>query len=458
MTNTHILILTPDDVIGEKLTKEILEPAGFRVSRINDVLNLELVLQGESPDLLIWDGRENSNDLSLLLSNFNIHHPDISVILLWGEPSYSMVLSALRAGCMDYICPPFVESEVLDIVNNSLHRSRLLEQSQIILSRMAEGVLVINPEGRLVFCNQAARQEFELGNAGLLGKPYKEVIHNPDMLELLEPYHQAENSHGEINLADGRVLNAQVNSIPEIGYIINTQEITHLKELDRIKTDFVNAVSHDLRSPLTAILGYVELLERVGEVNPQQKEFIQRVRMSVQSITALINDLLDLGRIEAGFDSQKEITPLGAMVRYSLEGLSNTIAARSQILELDIPTDTPSVLGNPVRLRQMCFNLISNAIKYAPVGGRIRIQVSFSDEHVIMQIADNGPGISPQDQPHIFDRFYRASNQPADATGTGLGLAIVKSIVEDHQGRVWVDSAVGHGSTFTVVLPVVEHT
>jgi two-component system phosphate regulon sensor histidine kinase PhoR len=456
MTDAHILILTADNETGDLLSKEILQPAGFRVSRVKDILNLEVVLQADLPDLLIWDGRENSADLLQLLTNFTEHHPDISVILMWSEPSFQMALSALRGGCVDFLCPPYIEADVLSIVNSSLLRSQRMEQSQIILSRMTEAVLVINPEGRFVFCNQAARQAFELGTSSLLGKPYREVLHNPDLLELLEPLNPSENLHGEITLVDGRVLNSQVSFIPEIGYVITTQEITHLKELDRIKTDFVNAVSHDLRSPLTAILGYVELLERVGDVNPQQKEFIQRVRLSVQSITALINDLLDLGRIEAGFDSQKEITPLGAMVRYSLEGLSNTIAARSQVLELDIPADTPSVLGNPVRLRQMCFNLISNAIKYAPIGGRIRIQLSSSDEHVIMQIADNGPGITPQDQPHIFDRFYRASNQPADASGTGLGLAIVKSIVEDHQGRVWVDSMVGHGSTFTVVLPVFE--
>ncbi|MEN6393003.1 MAG: HAMP domain-containing sensor histidine kinase [Anaerolineaceae bacterium] len=252
------------------------------------------------------------------------------------------------------------------------------------------------------------------------------MLHNTDLLALLDPSIQTENLHGEISLADGRVLNCQVTPIPEIGYVITLQEITHLKELDRIKTDFVNAVSHDLRSPLTAILGYVDLLERVGEVNSQQKDFIQRVRLSVQSITALINDLLDLGRIEAGFDSQKEITPLGAIVRYSLEGLTNAITSRSQVLELDIPNETPYVLGNPVRLRQMCFNLISNAIKYAPIGGKIRIQVSSTDDHVILQVSDNGPGITPQDQPHNFDRFYRASNQPYDASGTGLGLAIVK--------------------------------
>ncbi|NMC11579.1 MAG: PAS domain-containing protein [Chloroflexi bacterium] len=456
MTKSQILILTSNDEIGEKLTNILHQNEDFHISRVNDVINLESAIASTSPDLIIWDGQDNLTDLPQLLTNFNDHHAEISVILLGNEPTYAMVLNALRGGCVDYLCPPFIEEDVLSIVNNSLKRSRKSEQSQIILSRMTEGIMVINPEGRMIFINHAAKQTFELETGNLIGKHYKEILHNTDLIALLEPYHTAENLHGEISLSDGRVLNCQVTTIPEIGYLISLQEITHLKELDRIKTDFVNAVSHDLRSPLTAILGYVELLERVGEVNPQQKEFIQRVRLSVQSITALINDLLDLGRIEAGFDSQKEITPLGAIVRYSLEGLSNTITSRSQVLELDIPAETPFVLGNPVRLRQMCFNLISNAIKYAPIGGKIRIQISATDEHVIMQVSDNGPGIAPQDQPHIFDRFYRASNQPADASGTGLGLAIVKSIVEDHQGRVWVDSLLGHGSTFTVVLPIVE--
>ncbi len=456
MIDAHILILSANDETGKIITQLLQQSEGLRVSWVKDVLSLEIFLQNETPDLLIWDGQDNPEDLPQLLDSFNEHCPDIPVVLLGSEPSFSMALSALRGGCVDFIYPPFTDEGVLKIITSSLQRKKKSEQSQIILARMTEGVLVINSEGRLIFINQAARQAFDLESGNLIGKPYKEVLHNTDLLALLDPSIQTENLHGEISLADGRVLNCQVTPIPEIGYVITLQEITHLKELDRIKTDFVNAVSHDLRSPLTAILGYVDLLERVGEVNSQQKDFIQRVRLSVQSITALINDLLDLGRIEAGFDSQKEITPLGAIVRYSLEGLTNAITSRSQVLELDIPNETPYVLGNPVRLRQMCFNLISNAIKYAPIGGKIRIQVSSTDDHVILQVSDNGPGITPQDQPHIFDRFYRASNQPSDASGTGLGLAIVKSIVEDHQGRVWVDSLLGHGSTFTVLLPIVE--
>ena len=170
---------------------------------------------------------------------------------------------------------------------------------------------------------------------------------------------------------DGRVFYAQLTTIQGIGSVITLQDITNLKELDRIKTDFVNTVSHDLRSPLTAILGYVELIERVGPINDQQKEFIHRVQISVHNITSLINDLLDLGRIEAGFDSRKEFVPISTIIHYTVDGLRNRVLEKMQVIQIDEMDDLPLILGDPVRLRQMLTNLITNAIKYSPEGGEI---------------------------------------------------------------------------------------
>jgi two-component system NtrC family sensor kinase len=257
-------------------------------------------------------------------------------------------------------------------------------------------------------------------------------------------------------LDDGRVFNAQVTPIPEVGLVVTMQDITHLKELDRIKSDFVSTVSHDLRSPLTAILGYVELIDRAGPVTEQQREFIRRVQFSVGNITALINDLLDLGRIEAGFDALKEIVPISTIIRHSVESYRNRLDEKSQELRMEVAEDLPTVLGNPVRLRQMMGNLVGNAIKYTPSNGCIDVSARAEDGQIIVQVKDNGAGIPPGDQPYIFDKFYRASNVPPDVSGTGLGLAIVKSIVENHQGRIWVDSVVGMGTTFTIVLPIAE--
>jgi two-component system phosphate regulon sensor histidine kinase PhoR len=259
--------------------------------------------------------------------------------------------------------------------------------------------------------------------------------------------------HHEITFKDGRVLAAQCTPIPRIGLAVTMQDITHLKQIDRLKNEFVNTVSHDLRSPLTAIVGYVDLLDRVGPVNDQQRDFIQRVKNSVKHITSLVNDLLELGRIESGFDMQKEMVPLDGIVRYTLETLEDQLSTKKIKVQLHLPMNLPQMRGNPIRLRQMLDNLIGNAIKYSVEGGEINISMEAQEEQLLLRVADNGPGIPPSDQPHIFEKFYRASNVPKGVGGSGLGLSIVKSIVENHEGRIWVDSLLDQGTTFTVVLP-----
>ena len=335
------------------------------------------------------------------------------------------------------------------------HAESERNQFETILTNVEDGVLVVGQDGRLILVNQTARTAFDLGESNPIGKSIRQIFHHPDILEIFDE-NRVHPSHSEVNLDDGRVFNAQCTPIPNVGLAITMQDITHLKELDRIKSDFVSTVSHDLRSPLTAILGYVELIERAGPVTDQQREFIRRVQFSVNNITNLINDLLDLGRIEAGFDARKEIVHLATVIQYAVEGLRNRFVEKNQEVVLNLPTDLPTVLGNPVRLRQVIGNLISNAIKFTPTHGKILLSVQAEGEQVIIQVTDNGPGIPPADQPYIFDRFYRGSNVPYDAPGSGLGLAIVKSIIENHQGRIWLNSTLGQGSTFTVVLPVTD--
>jgi two-component system NtrC family sensor kinase len=201
-------------------------------------------------------------------------------------------------------------------------------------------------------------------------------------------------------------------------------------------------------------LGYIELIDRVGTLNAQQREFIRRAQFSVKNITSLIDDLLDLGRIEAGYDTQKEVVPIPVILEYPLVGLRSRMAAKEQQLIVDLPGDLPPILGNIARLHQMISNLIDNSIKYTQEKGQITIRARTEGDQIILQVSDNGPGIPPADQPFIFDKFFRGSNINYDGIpGTGLGLAIVRSIVENHQGRIWAESALGKGSTFTIVLP-----
>jgi two-component system NtrC family sensor kinase len=231
------------------------------------------------------------------------------------------------------------------------------------------------------------------------------------------------------------------------------QEITHLKELDRIKTDFVNTVSHDLRSPLTAIYGFVGLIDRVGPINEQQAEFIRHIQSSVQNITSLINDLLELGRIEADYDLQMKDVDLNEIVSQSVETLDYQVNEKMQQMELSFPPQIPRILGNPLQLQRMVTNLIENAIKFTPAFGKINVSCRSETNQVFLEVADNGPGIPLEDQPRIFDKFYRGSNLSQNTPGTGLGLSIVKSIVEKHHGRIWLESS-PTGTTFTVILPI----
>jgi len=339
------------------------------------------------------------------------------------------------------------------IDNAQLYQRTEAERRQLetILTQTDSGVLVLDPENRLILINRAARHAYGI-DGDVLGRSVVEALDDPELLSLI----RAPGSHPrreELTVPDGRVFHAQRTLIPGIGQSIVMDDITHLKELDRIKSEFVTTVSHDLRSPLTAILGYVELIERAGPVTDQQKEFVRRVRLSVEQITSLVTDLLDLGRIESGMDTSKEKTPLAVLARYAVEGLRNAAEIRQISVEASLPDDLPMVTGDPYRLRQMIGNLLENAIKYSAAGGRVEISAEGEGDQVILRVNDNGPGIPTSEQPYLFDKFFRASNVPEDVTGTGLGLSIVKSIVDNHHGRIWVDSKIGQGSTFTVVLP-----
>jgi len=322
---------------------------------------------------------------------------------------------------------------------------------ETVLTQTEDGVILVDADGRLLLANRTASEAFGIPG-DMLGRSVAEALDDGMLLGLL----RADSDHPrreEITLRDGRVFNAQRTTIAGIGQAVVMQDITHLKELDRIKSEFVATVSHDLRSPLTAILGYIELIGRVGPVTEQQREFIRRVQLSVQQITSLVTALLDLGRIESGLDNAKEHTSLGVLAGYAVDSLRGAAEVKGLTLETDLPLDLPAVYGVPVRLRQVVSNLLENAIKYTPSGGRVRVEATAEAGQVVLRVIDSGVGIPPADQPYLFDKFFRAGNVPAEVAGAGLGLSIVRSIVESHNGRIWVDSKLNEGTTFVVVLP-----
>ena len=183
-----------------------------------------------------------------------------------------------------------------------------------------DGVVILDQQNHIVVINAAMCRAFGLDEKTVVGEPVLDVVSHPDLRALLSRTdHNDPLQYHEVSFADGRVGNAQLTVIHDVGLALTMQDITYLKEMDRIRSEFVHTVSHDLRSPLTSVIGYTELVERAGTLNDLQKDFLSRIQDSVQQITALINDLLDIGSIEAGFDTRREFVQLEGILRYTLD-------------------------------------------------------------------------------------------------------------------------------------------
>jgi two-component system NtrC family sensor kinase len=475
MAKKELILLALDESPFRELVKRALHAAGYETAESSNRASLQRAVQETSPSLLLIGERLDGESGMTLAREQLDRFPTLPILLYVEKDSGTVAKEALAAGLAGYLFPPLRTDDIVSAVTRSLTRARHLGdwvrrevknttaslQRQIgdleaIFKNIGDAILIIDKEECILLANESIHKAFGVPVESLLGKPISAALPHPDLLALLARPASEELKYHEINMDDGRVYNAHLTQIPRVGSAITIQDISYLKELDRIKSDFVHTVSHDLRSPLTSVLGYAELVGRAGPLNNHQREFLGRLQSSVQDITALVNDLLDIGRLEAGFDTRREIVQLENILTYTVDILAPQIKAKELRVRVDQSPRLPPLKANPLRLRQMLDNLITNAIKYSNPGGDIHISLRSESNQIIFQITDNGAGIPPTDLPRVFEKFYRGENVPDTVIGTGLGLAIVKSIVESHQGRVWVESKLGEGSSFFVVLPIYE--
>ena len=244
------------------------------------------------------------------------------------------------------------------------------------------------------------------------------------------------------------------------GVVAVLHDVTKEVEADRAKSEFVSTVSHELRTPLTSIKGYTDLLymDAVGDLNDEQKKFLNIVKANADRLTALSTDLLDISRVETGRIrlDMKEVD-MDEIVNDVVASLQPEIQRKGLHLRSISLPDLQPVRGDRGRIVQVLNNLLSNAYRYTPAGGTITVGVSQSDSMLRVDVADTGIGISPKDQAKLFSRFYRADDpRVREISGTGLGLAITRMFVELHGGRIWVQSELNKGSTFTFVLPTLR--
>ncbi len=334
------------------------------------------------------------------------------------------------------------------------------QRFEAVLNSTPDPVMVFDDANYLILINPAAKQLAGLFKETTPGLKMDAIIEHEDLLELLQRDTVNRDTSREIQLSNRRVFFTTVSSVMRndqlVGKVCLLRDITHFKEVDTFKSDIVSTVSHDLRSPLTLMRGYASMLQMVGEINEQQRSYIAKIVSGVDSMSKLVNNLLDLGRIDAGIGLKVErMNPinLAEQVVLELQPYANQKNIEL-ILDYSINRDT-SIDADAGLVQQALYNVVENALKYNPLGGLVKVNLSKNDGHVLFEISDNGIGIAPIDLPHLFEKFYRSGRREAyNLRGTGLGLAIVKSIIERHNGKVWVESKLGRGSSFYLELPV----
>jgi PAS domain S-box-containing protein len=344
-----------------------------------------------------------------------------------------------------------------------------------ILASTTDAVLVTDRENRVLLINPAAERAFGIASRQITHQRIDQAPLPQALIGFFEePLARDEALARELSLTDGRTLYANVSAILSadgqyLGRVAVMRDITHLKELDELKSDFVATVSHDLRAPLTFMRGYAAMLPTVGELNQQQREYIQKILQGVGQMSDLVNDLLDLGRIEAGVGLERQPCHMGAVLAEAVDSMRSGATAKGIDLRVEPMSSSGSdrdriaiVPGDAALLRQAVTNLLDNAIKYTPSGGKVSVGLSTRTEgrrpRAVVRVSDTGIGIAPEDQVRLFEKFYRVkSRDTLGVSGTGLGLSLVKSIVERHEGEVRVDSELNKGSSFYIILPLSEY-
>ena len=340
------------------------------------------------------------------------------------------------------------------------------ERTQLaaILSALVEGVVAVDHEGRVLFLNPAAEKLFAVHSRDVMGRPVLEVLrHNAFQGVIQETLRTRQPVSHEIGIHSPQERTLMVQALPvsygedRTGVLAALQDITELRRLERLRQEFVANVSHELKTPLTAIKGYVEtLLDGALEDKTNSREFLKIIEEHSRHLALLIDDVLDLSAIEAKrVDYHFEPVVLTDITARLIKGLAPMAKAKDVKVNNRLSDKLPRVRADKDKLAQILMNLIDNAIKFNKTGGQVDISAEVNGNQVQVSVKDTGAGIASEDLPRVFERFYRADKAHShDIAGTGLGLAIVKHLVEAHHGTVIAESQSGQGSTFIFTLPV----
>lgn len=486
----NILVIDDEKIIRDG-AERILTKEKWKVTTAeNGAQGLELIEKGKFQILLLDLMMPGISGMEVLKKVQEIH-PDLLVIVITGYATVENAVEAMKRGAYDFISKPFTPDQLRIVVRRAIDRLNLKRESELvrlqrektlqdianeksktltIINHMADGVLVTDQNGFIVLNNPAISRMLGLEGESPLGKHPFDWTRNEELAQMVEKVLGMKESDSsqrisqEIAWGNPPKKFFMAHSAPvrnEQGEILGSvtilNDVTWFKELDQMKSDFVDMVSHELRSPLSSIRQQISLVvdKIVGEINEKQSQILNRVQERIDELIGMINNLLDLSRIEAGrLVQQKEKINLADIIKGVLELMAEEAEKKRLNFEVSIDPQLPLIYADPQSMETVITNLVSNAIKYNREDGKVLISAQRRGEFVEIKVADTGVGIAKADLPRVFDKFFRIRTEyTRKVVGSGLGLPLTKAIIEAHLGSITVKSEPERGTEFTVLLP-----
>ena len=484
-----ILVVDDEQAILDGFER-ILTRKGFQVRKASRGDKALDILDKEKISIVLLDLKMPGMDGMEVLGRIRKLDEEILVIIITGHGTIATAIQAMKQGAYDFIQKPFDTDQLLIIVNRACEKIRLTreaekleqerrrtladldtEKSRIhtILEYLPNGVIVTNAGGRVVLMNPAFRQLLNLDPGIKTGNHIEDYVPDKDLCNLVMEISQGKHvdfddiPDHEFSLSDQKYLMARGQPVLGdrkecLGAVVTVVDITDIKVLDQLKSEFVAKVSHELRSPLSTIHEQLALVIKdvVGGASEHDQYILSRAKEKTQGLIALIGDLLDLSRIEEGIIChESKPVRLDESLELIVDFLKSRAKRKNQTLTLELPKEElPELIADPFALESIFGNLITNAIKYTQNGGKIKVTVDTAGINIRVTVTDNGFGMADKHLDKIFERFFRVKDENTRyITGTGLGLPIVKELLDTMGGFIDVESTLGKGTTFTVLVP-----
>lgn len=480
LTEMSRILVIDDEARIRDACSLVLRDQGFEVEAAVDGDKGVEMIQDAHFDVILVDLMMPGLSGLEVLSIVREKHPDTVVIVITGYATLEHSIEAMKKGAFDFIPKPFTPDQLRTIVEKAIKYNRALQdiadtQSRLktMVNGLADGVLASDRDRRVVLANHAFLHYIGYHGESVnglsiddlrVGEQLRSMIEETLLMpadtftEITEELSWEKGDNKKIFLA--KCTPFRNRNGENIGTVTVLNDITALKELDRMKSDFVSLVSHEVRSPMNSLMMQVQVIldGLAGDLTDKQREILTRAHGKMEGLSEMVSELLDLSRIESGLISQeKEQLDFTELLDEQIVFHSAGASKKDTSLDLDITGTLPVVFANKRGMEEVLTNLITNAIKYSPDGSRVLVSARMENEYLTIVIGDNGYGIPEEDLERVFDRFYRVKDENTRTQqGTGLGLSLVKSIVESHHGSIKVASKIGEGTTFTILIPTAE--